>query len=151
VAQLDGRRRWAIVPGQMGRLRFCSYCAARERDLDPVEALLRRVCPRCELGFLLAGSRELVASCGDALLVVTADLRIGAASAGVEPLLGDPEPLLGRELAAVLDAGDLAHSARACAHGATDVSSHRVNVEGRALTARVGACDAPPAALVALG
>src|SRR5947209_9844958 len=129
-------------------VRFCSYCAAR--DLDPLEALARRVCPRCEHGFLLNGDRELVVSSGDALLVVTADLRIGAATAAVEPILGDPEPLVGRELGAVLDDGELASRARECARGASEVSSHRVRVGSRTLTARVGACDPPRAALVAL-
>jgi len=133
----------------MDGVRFCTYCAAR--DLDPLETLARRVCPRCEHGFLLNGARELVASCGDALLVITSDLRIGAASAAVEPILGDPEPLVGRELGSVLDAGELATRARECARGATEVSSHRVRVGTRTLSARVGACDPPRAALVALG
>lgn len=134
----------------MDRIRFCTHCAARERDADSVEALLRRVCPRCGLGVLLSASPDLVSACGDVLLVVTADLRIAAATTGVEPLLGAAEPLVGRALPELLAPSDLSQRASDCARGAAGVSSHLVEVAGRAMTARVGACGNPPAALVAL-
>jgi hypothetical protein len=139
-----------ISTRQPAGIRFCTYCAAREGDLDGVEALLRRVCPRCELGVLLTASHELVAAADGALLVVTADLRIGAASAAVEPILGDPEPLVGSSLPALLEGDGLATRVAACALGAAGVSLHRVEAGGRAMTARVGACGTPPAALVVL-
>lgn len=130
-------------------VRFCSHCAAHQDDLDPLEALLLRVCPLCGLGILLRSDRTLVTRSGEALLVVTADLRIAAATLPVAALLGDPELVTGLSLLDV-GAGALAGPVTALLGGDGSVSEDRVPLAGTLVSVRVGRCGDPPAALVSL-
>lgn len=129
--------------------RFCSHCAAREHDFESVESLIRRVCPECGLGILLRASPELL---GDStmLVVVTADLRLAAATRDTEELLGYPELLFGRPLLEIPVVEQLARPIAIAALGADGVSEHSVQIGPRSLTARVGRCGDPVAALAAL-
>jgi hypothetical protein len=86
---------------------------------------------------------------GAAFLVVTADLRISAASEAAESLLG--EDLVGRPLLDVLS-GDpgLARWIVRASMGSGRVVSVALRRGTRRLNGRVAACGQPPAALVVL-
>jgi hypothetical protein len=89
---------------------------------------------------------------GAAFLVVTADLRISAASAAVERVLGDPDAVLGEPLLEVLsgDPGLPRWIVRA-AMGSSRVVSVALRVGTRRVNGRIAACGDPPAALLVLG
>jgi hypothetical protein len=122
---------------------FCTHCGAVSDDAP------QRVCQRCEMGVVLTCAREAL---GEAFLVVTHDQRVSAASASVEPLLGDPDLLVGESLHSLLCGGaDLARSVARAAMG-----SHRISVaatrtpDGRRLAVRIAACGPPAGALVVI-
>jgi hypothetical protein len=100
---------------------------------------------------VLSCAPGLLTRSGAAFLVVKSDLRISAASVGVEPLLGDPDALAGLPLEDVLsgDPGLPRWIARA-AMGSQRVTSVALRRGPRRVNARVGACGDPPAALLVL-
>jgi ribosomal protein L32 len=126
-------------------VQFCSHCGALAPDLP------ERVCAECGLGVLLSCAAVLLPRAGAAFLVVKTDLRIGAASAGVEPLLGDPAALVGKPLLDVLS-GDpgLPRSIVRAAMGSQRLTSVALRRGPRRVNARIGACGDPPAALLVL-
>jgi hypothetical protein len=88
---------------------------------------------------------------GAAFLVVKSDLRISAASVAVEPLLGEPEELVGEPLLEVLS-GDpsLPRWIARAAMGSRRVTSVALRRGTRRINGRVAACGEPAAALVLL-
>jgi hypothetical protein len=129
-----------------GAVHFCTHCGALSHE--PTE----RVCAHCGLGVVLSCAPGLLARPGAAFLVVKSDLRISAASVGVEPLLGDPEALTGQPLLDVLS-GDpgLARWIGRAAMGSQRVVNVALRLGARRVNARVAACGDPPAALLILG
>jgi hypothetical protein len=103
------------------------------------------------MGVVLSCDPGLLTRPGMAFLVVTRDLRISAASVGVQSLLGDPEALVGEPLLEVLS-GDprvprwIARAAMG-SHRVTSVALRRgpLRVNGR-----IARCGEPPAALLIL-
>lgn len=136
--------------------RFCTHCAALLDEGDR-----RRVCPECGLGMVLSCAAELLPASGAAFLVVTANLRVSAASENAERLLAIPDGTYGRPLLSLLTspegAGELSRRVvRAAATGAYAVSTIPVQaasgvLAGREVDARIGGCGSPPAALVVVG
>jgi hypothetical protein len=86
---------------------------------------------------------------GAAFLVVKSDLRISAASAATEPLLGDD--LVGRPLLDVLS-GDpsLPRSVGRAAMGSQRIERLALRLGPRRIDARIGTCGYPQAALLVL-
>ena len=123
--------------------RFCTHCGAVQDDAP------QRVCERCGFGVILTAAREAL---GEAFLVVTLDLRITAASVGVEKLLGEADELLGLPLPAVLSGDDLGRLIGRAALGSRRIVRANVsaNITGRRHSARIAWCGQPPAALVVL-
>jgi hypothetical protein len=123
---------------------FCTHCGAL-----PQEA--QRVCAVCGMGVVLSCAPGLLTRPGAAFLVVKSDLRISAASVAVEPLLGDPEALVGTPLLEVLS-GDpgLPRRIGRAAMGSRRVESVALRLGPRRVNGRVGACGDPPAALLVL-
>jgi hypothetical protein len=139
--------------------RFCTHCAVLfDAPLAPAGTPNRgRVCTRCGLGVVLTCSSATLTAAGAAFLVVTADLRVSAASQPAEDLLGVPDGSFGRPLLSLLTTpagvGELARVVVRAANGtmapstiAVEAASAKVQVLG--LEARVGGCGNPPAALV---
>jgi hypothetical protein len=126
-------------------VRFCTHCGAVQDEAP------QRVCGRCGLGVLLYCAPGLLAKSGAGFLVVKRDLRIGAASIGVRPLLGDPDVLVGMPLGDVLsgDPGLPRWIARA-AMGSHRVVSVALRRGPRRVNGRIAACGDPPAALLVL-
>jgi hypothetical protein len=126
-------------------VRFCTHCGALSRDTP------ERVCGVCGLGVVLSCAPGLLTRPGTAFLVVKSDLRVSAASVGVEPLLGDPEALIGEPLLELLsgDPGLPRWIARA-AMGSQRVVSVALRRGARRVNARIAACGDPPAALLIL-
>jgi hypothetical protein len=102
------------------------------------------------MGIVLTCAPGVLPRQGTAFLVVTADLRISAASAAVEQYLGDA--VEGEPLLEVLS-GDpaLPRWIVRAAMGSTRVVSVALRVGPRRVNGRVAACGDPPAALVVLG
>ncbi len=130
-------------PGQA--VHFCTHCGTLSDEISS------RVCEACGLGVVLWCGPGVLPRAGAAFLVVKSDLRISAASAAVEPLLGDPDELVGEPLLEVLS-GDPALPrwiARA-AMGSRRVTRVALRRGTRRLNGRVAACGDPAAALVVL-
>jgi PAS domain-containing protein len=129
--------------GRPDATRFCTHCGAVQNDAP------QRVCGRCGFGVILTSAREAL---GEAFLVVTLDMRVAAASAAVEKLLGDPDELLGLPLPAVLSGDDLGRLIGRAALGSRRIVTVTVSAKatGRRLSARIAWCGQPPAALVVL-
>jgi hypothetical protein len=124
---------------------FCSHCGS----LSHAPAV--RVCAHCGLGVVLSCAPGVLPRAGAAFLVVKSDLRISAASVAVEPLLGDPEALVGEPLLEVFS-GDpgLARWIGRAALGSQRVTSVALRLGPRRVNARVATCGLPPAALLVL-
>lgn len=124
---------------------FCTECGALLHDAP------ERVCPECGMGIVLSCAPGLLPRSGAAFLVVTSDLRISAASVGVESLLGDPEVLIGEPLLRVLS-GDpgLPRAIGRAAMGSQRVANVVLRLGDRRINGRVGACGDPQAALLVL-
>ena len=124
---------------------FCTHCG--ELAHEPAV----RVCAQCGLGVVLACAPGLLPRAGAAFLVITRDLRISAASVGVDSLLGAPDELVGQPLLDVLsgDPGLPRWIVRA-AMGSTRVVSVALRKGPRRVNAKVAACGSPPAALLVL-
>jgi hypothetical protein len=103
------------------------------------------------MGVVLTCEPGVLPRDGAAFLIVKSDLRISAASAAVESLLGDPEALVGEPLLEVVS-GDPALPrwiARA-AMGSRKVTSVALRRGTRRINGRVAGCGSPAAALVVL-
>jgi hypothetical protein len=124
---------------------FCTHCGALAQESP------QRVCGACGFGIVLACAAGVLPRAGAAFLVVKGDLRISAASEGVERLLGDPEALVGRPLLDVLS-GDptLPRWVGRAAMGSRRVVNVSLRLGTRRLNGRVAACGSPPAALLVL-
>ena len=124
---------------------FCTHCGALSHEPR------QRVCGACGLGVVLSCAPGVLHRTDAALLVVKGDLRITAASAGVEELLGDPDALVGQPLLDVLS-GDptLPRWVGRAAMGSQRVVSVALRVGTRRLNGRVAVCGDPPAALLVL-
>jgi hypothetical protein len=124
---------------------FCTHCAALSSESSA------RVCTACGLGVVLHCEPGVLPRAGAALLVVTSDLRISAASAAVERLLGDPEALVGEPLLEVVS-GDpsLTRWIARAAMGSRRVTSVALRHGTRRINGRVASCGTPPAALLVL-
>jgi hypothetical protein len=124
---------------------FCTHCAALSSESSA------RVCTACGLGVVLSCEPGILPRAGAAFLIVTSDLRISAASAAVEPLLGDPGALVDEPVLDVLS-GDPALPrwiARA-AMGSRRVTSVALRRGTRRINGRVATCGSPAAALLVL-
>jgi hypothetical protein len=110
-----------------------------------------RVCAACGLGVMLACEPGVLPRAGAAFLVVKSDLRISAASAAVEPLLGDPDALVGEPVLDVVS-GDpsLPRWIARAAMGSRRVTSVALRRGTRRLNGRIATCGQPPAALLVL-
>ena len=139
--------------------RFCTHCGSlfEAANMNPERPLRGRVCSNCGLGMVLTCSRELLDRPGGALLVVTSDLIVSAASEAAEELLDSGQGLYGRPLLSVLTSPKgVAELARRVVRAATgngsvdtmpvEPAARRLN--GVSLIARIGSCATPPAALV---
>jgi len=124
---------------------FCTHCGALSA------ASSRRVCSACGLGVVLTCAPGVLPRAGAAFLVVKSDLRISAASAAVESLLGDPDELVGKPLLDVL-AGDpgLPRWIVRATMGSNRIVSVALRKGPRRLRGRVAGCGSPAAALLVL-
>jgi hypothetical protein len=125
--------------------RFCTHCGVVTDDAP------QRVCESCGLGVVLHCAREAAPRSGAALLIVTTDLRVTAASVSAGELF-DADPN-GRPLLELLRGdGALPRQVARAAMGSRKVTSAwvRTGEHGRPLRARIVACGDPPAALVVL-
>jgi hypothetical protein len=138
--------------------RFCTHCAfVFDGPTAQAGAPNRgRVCTRCGLGVVLTCSGATLTSPGAAFLVVTADLRVSAASQPAEDLFAVADGIYGRPLLSLLTSpagvGELARVVVRAANGTlapttlpVQAASSKVDAE---LEATVGGCGNPPAALV---
>ena len=87
AGELHGRN------SRLEAVQFCTHCGVVSDDAP------QRICRECEMGVVLTCAREAL---GEAFLVVTHDLRVSAASASVEEMLGDTDALVGEPLLVVL-------------------------------------------------
>ena len=140
---------------------FCSHCGTR--PASPLAAGSRsRVCATCGLGLILESRADVAPSSGDAFLVLDRTLAVCAVSEAAERLLAASEPdvvnrhvsdLLMSADAAELDAGGLSAAVTWAARtdgGTRAVTVRPANTFGIRLTARIGSCGPPRAALVVL-
>jgi hypothetical protein len=124
---------------------FCSDCGALSHDAP------ERVCTECGMGIVLSCAPGLLPRPGAAFLVVKSDMRISAASAAVDSLLGDPDSLVGEPLLELLSGEPgLRRAVARAAMGSQRVTNMVLRVGASRINARVGACGDPPAALVVL-
>jgi hypothetical protein len=139
--------------------RFCTQCGSLfDAPAGTAERPHRgRVCGRCGLGMVLTCASETLSVPGSAFMVVTADLRVSAASEAAEKLFAEPDGLYGRPLLSVITSpegvGELARRVVRAATGNRATTVLPVEAAASALTtadlaARVGPCGNPPAALV---
>jgi hypothetical protein len=137
IARTDAR------PGHA--VHFCTHCGTLSGEESS------RVCTACGLGVVLSCAVGVLPRAGAAFLVVKSDLRISAASAAVESLLGDPDELVGEPLLDVVS-GDpsLPRWIARAAMGSRRVTSVALRRGTRRLNGRVAACGEPAAALVVL-
>jgi hypothetical protein len=131
--------------GPTEAVHFCTHCGALS------DGSSRRVCDSCGLGVVLSCAARALPRAAAAFLVVKGDLRISAASAGVESLLGDPDELVGRPLLDVVS-GDpaLPRWVGRAAMGSQRVVSVALRIGPRRVNGRIAACGDPPAALLVL-
>jgi hypothetical protein len=120
------------------------------------------VCATCGLGLILESRADVAPSSGDAFLVLDRTLAVCAVSEAAERLLAASEPdvvnrhvsdLLMSADAAELDAGGLSAAVTWAARtdgGTRAVTVRPANTFGIRLTARIGSCGPPRAALVVL-
>jgi hypothetical protein len=131
--------------GPSHAVHFCTHCGALSNETSA------RVCTACGLGVVLSCEPGILPRPGAAFLIVKSDLRISAASAAVEPLLGDPDELVGEPVLDVLS-GDpsLPRWIARAAMGSRRVTSVTLRRGTRRLSGRVASCGDPAAALVVL-
>jgi hypothetical protein len=138
--------------------RFCTHCAFLF-DGPAAQAGTPnrgRVCVRCGLGVVLTCSGATLTAPGAAFFVVTADLRVSAASQPADDLFAVPNGSYGRPLLSLLTSpagvGELARVVVRAANGTLAPTTIPVQAAAskidKELEARVGGCGNPPAALV---
>jgi hypothetical protein len=136
--------------------RFCTHCASLFDAPAAAGTPNRgRVCARCGLGVVLTCASATLTSEGAAFLVVTAELRVSAASERAEEMFAITDGAYGRPLLSLLTSpaglGELARIVVRCANGAmapTTIAAEAASSDLGALEARIGGCGNPPAALV---
>ena len=128
---------------------FCSACGALSERPGG-----RRVCPACGLGVLLSCAADALPGEAASFLVVDRDLRVSAASARAERLLGGrgcglrvQDLVSGRP-----GNGELIRQLARAAGGLPGTATLAVSVSGRrgGFEARVSPCGPPRAALLVL-
>lgn len=139
---------------------FCSHCGARPAAAS--HSPNSRVCGTCGLGLILESGADIAPKAGDAFLVLDRSLSVCAVSQAAERLLATSEPdAVNRHITNLLmpadaeeDGGEtlsLAVAWAARGGGATRTTKVRpANTFGIRLTARIGACGPPRAALLVL-
>ncbi|MEA2350174.1 MAG: hypothetical protein QOG86_1115 [Thermoleophilaceae bacterium] len=138
--------------------RFCTHCAF-VFDGPTAQAGTPnrgRVCVRCGLGVVLTCSSATLTAPGAAFFVVTADLRVSAASQAADDMFAVPDGSYGRPLLSLLTSpagvGELARLIVAAANGTLAPATLPVQASAskidREMEARIGGCGNPPAALV---
>jgi len=136
--------------------RFCTHCAELfGAPTAPADKPSRgRVCATCGLGVILTCASATLDAPRAAFLVVTADLRVSAASRAAEDLVAIPDGSYGRPLLSLLTSptgiGELARAVIRAANGTLAPSTVPVRVASTDLDARIGGCGNPPAALLVL-
>lgn len=139
---------------------FCSHCGARPNPrLDPADS---RVCGACGLGLILEASADIAPRVGDAFIVLDRALSVCAVSRAAESLLDTNEPdVVNRHVTDLLMPAD-AEGPASQSLGAAVIWATRgempirttfvrpANTFGIRLTARIGTCGPPRAALVVL-
>jgi len=136
--------------------RFCTHCAElfAAPTAPPDKPSRGRVCGNCGLGVILTCSSATLTAPRAAFLVVTADLRVSAASRAAEDLAAIPDGSYGRPLLSLLTSpagiGELARAVIRAANGTLAPSTIPVLVASKDLEARIGGCGNPPAALLVL-
>jgi hypothetical protein len=136
--------------------RFCTHCASLfEAPAAAGPPNRGRVCGRCGLGVVLTCASATLTTEGAAFLVVTAELRVSAASESAEEMFALKDGPYGRPLLSVLTSpagiGEMARIVVRCANGAlapTTIAVEAASSELGPLEARIGGCGNPPAALV---
>jgi hypothetical protein len=139
--------------------RFCTHCASLFEGPPPAAdpPLRGRVCGECSLGVVLTCAGDMLDGPGEAFLIVTADLRVSAASEAAEHLFHVPEGTFGRPLLSLMTSpeGIEELSRRVVTAASGSRASSKIQIEPAAsrlpagvLEARIGGCGDPPAALV---
>ena len=140
---------------------FCSHCGIRPAAPASL-APSSRVCGACGLGLILESGADIAPKAGDAFLVLDRSLSVCAVSQAAERLLATSEPdAVNRHITNLLMPADaeenggeslsLAVAWAALGGGATRTTVVRpANTFGIRLTARIGACGPPRAALLVL-
>jgi len=138
---------------------FCGHCGA-STDRTPLPTA--RICGDCGLGLLLETRVDLAPGDGEAFMVVDRALTVQALSASAEHLLAVPEaevvnrPVTELLVAAAVEAAGAEAFATVLldAAGGDDeprqVTVRPANVFGVRMTARIGVCGPPRAALLVL-
>jgi hypothetical protein len=139
---------------------FCSHCGARP-TIDP-RGPAARVCGSCELGLMLQCSADQAPPPDGAFLVLDATLSVCAVSAAAERLLATRETeAVNRHLTELIVPADVEAQGRAnlaaavtwAARGdqaASHVMVRPANTFGVRISARIGTCGPPRAALLVL-
>jgi hypothetical protein len=141
-------------------IRFCSRCGGADDVLPGRPELRRRVCERCGMGVMLTSQGDALPSAGAAFVVVTAELAVSAVSRSGDKLFGEEGELIGSHLLSLLTCplGDPQleqHVRRAATTRCETVALPvRLVPDGAprvgTLSARIGTCSSPQAALVAV-
>jgi hypothetical protein len=117
------------------------------------------VCGECSLGVVLTCAGDMLHGPGEAFLIVTADLRVSAASEAAEHMFQVPEGTFGRPLLSLMTSPEgieeLSRRVVSAASGSRASSTMQVEpaasrLPAGVLEARIGGCGDPPAALVVL-
>jgi PAS domain-containing protein len=139
---------------------FCSHCGTRPAASDQPPG--SRVCATCGLGLILQSAADVAPKAGDAFLVLDRTLSVCAVSDAAERLLATSEPdVVNRHLTTLLmpadaeerDGTSLSMAVAWAARGGGAMRTTTVrpaNTFGIHLTARIGACGPPRAALLVL-
>jgi len=152
-----------LVPATGERLRpsrwFCGHCGAPSQEAPAPPA---RVCGDCGLGLLLEARDDLAPHAGEPFAIVDATLAVRALSAAAEHLLAVCEQdvverpvteLLVPADAEAAGAAAFAHALQLAARGDDEpqrLTVRPANVFGVRMTARIGVCGPPRAALLVL-
>ena len=145
------------VEEQEPRVQFCSHCGERpESDSGSAS----RVCDSCGLGLLLEASNTTAPEKGGAFLVLDSSMSVCAVSSSAEQLLATRETeAVNRHVTEILTPADaeaqgpenLAVAITWAARGddtRRSVTIRPTNVFGVRMTARIGSCGPPQAALL---
>lgn len=137
---------------------FCSHCGSAPQQMGPATP---RVCAGCGMGLVLSAPADVAPGKGDAFLVVTASLLVGAVSRGAERYLDVSEgeavdrPVTELLIGADVEPGgvDLVTTITRAAAGNADCRRAVVRPAatfGVRCGAHVGPCGPPSAAVLVL-